>query len=107
MDKLVKQKFSVDPKFLTQLKSEMDKYNWLHEFISYEDDGKITLFDISHEQTEDAISQALNAFDDEAIKTVNVDILAFQDDTVRRFRVNGSHEIIVDYASDYIWTREK
>lgn len=96
--------FSVEPTYLEQLQNTMNQFEWYQEFVSYTPDGEITLFDISDGNVQDSIEEVLMAFDNEALKTVKLDLTVF-DNLVNRFRFNNqTKELSKEEAIDYIWS---
>jgi len=104
MVSFIKQEFSVDPAFVGQITSSMKEFRWLNEFINIENDGTITLFDISHGDTSSAIQQVIDCLDTEARNSVKMEIIVSDKDEVIRFTFDTKeHTIHTQYATDFVW----
>lgn len=108
MLKFISQNIKIDPFYLPLLKKEIEQFRWLKEFVSYSEDGIITIFDIQEGSGMlfDALQQALYPFFEykEAKETLFVDVLAFDGfEKVKVVFENG--ELIEFYEVDNEWKK--
>lgn len=95
--------FTIEPAFVEELRAEMKEFDWLNDFVSVNDEGEITLFDIRDGLTEDAITQVMGALSEEGVASMSCDIVACDTDRVIRCRVIDGW-VVVRYAVDFVWS---
>lgn len=100
MIKFISLNISVDPFYISLLEAEMKNFNWLKDFVSYEDSGKITIFDVSEGLLFDAVQQAVVCFFElkEALDTLIVNVEAI--DGLYKVKVVLEDNKLVEYYMD-------
>lgn len=100
MIKFISLNISVAPFYLSLLEAEMKKFNWLKDFVSYDDSGKITIFDVSEGLLFDAVQQSVVCFFElkEALDTLIVEVEAI--DGVDKVKVVLEDNRLVEYYMD-------
>lgn len=108
MIKFIKLDMSVDPFYILLLKEEMKLFKWLEEFITYDTEGKITLFDIQDGLLLDAVQQATYCFFDskEALDSLSVNIEAI--DGIDRVKIIFENNSLVEYyMKENVWIKNQ
>lgn len=99
----LKYAFTIKPEFVPELKESMKEFDWMADFVSVEDCGVVTLFDVRDGLTEDAITQVMGSLSPEGVASIHCDIIACDSDEVIRCRVKNG-EIVKQYACDFVWS---
>lgn len=103
MVSFLKYTFTIKPEFVLELREEMKEFDWLNDFVSVNDTGDITLFDVRDGLTEDAITQVMGALSQDGVASMNCDIVACDSGEVIRCQViNG--KVVTTYAIDFVWS---
>jgi hypothetical protein len=103
MVSFLKYAFTIKPEFVPELKESFKEFEWLENFISVEDSGAVTLFDLADGQTEDAITQVMGSLSPEGVASISCDIIACEMNEVVRCRVKDG-QVVKQYACDFVWS---
>ncbi len=108
MLKFISQNIKFDPFYIPLLEKEMTQFRWLKEFVSFEENGEINIFDIQEGSGMlfDALQQALFPFFEyeDAKNTLIVDVLAFDGfEKVKVIFENG--ELVEYYEVNNKWNK--
>jgi len=104
MISFIRYKLKVPADSLNQLRSIMDQYEWMSEYILIDEDesGNIALFDIRDGTLKDAVEEVFGCFDDTVKKDIVIDIVACDSNEILRFYTEDG---VLKNASavDFIW----
>lgn len=103
MVSFLKYTFTLKPEFVQELKDDMQECEWMKEFVSVDDAGVVTLFDIQDGMTEDAITQVMGCLSPEGVASIQCDIIACEFNEVVRCRVKDGR-VVKNYACDFVWS---
>lgn len=103
MVSFLKYTFTLNPEFVQELKNDMQEFEWMKEFVSVDDAGVVTLFDIQDGMTEDAITQVMGCLSAEGVASIQCDIIACEFNEVVRCRVKDGR-VVKNYACDFVWS---
>lgn len=103
MVSFLKYAFTIKPEFVQELKESFKEFEWLSEFISVDDSGVVTLFDVQDGLTEDAITQVMGSLSPEGVASIHCDIIACESNEVVRCRVKDG-QVVKQYACDFVWS---
>lgn len=103
MVSFLKYTFTLKPEFVQELKNDMQECEWMKEFVSVNDAGVVTLFDVQDGMTEDAITQVMGCLSPEGVASIQCDIIACEFNEVVRCRVKDG-QVVKNYACDFVWS---
>ena len=103
MVSFLKYTFTLKPEFVQELKNDMQECEWMKEFVSVNDAGVVTLFDVQDGLTEDAITQVMGCLSPEGVASIQCDIIACEFNEVVRCRVKDG-QVVKNYACDFVWS---
>ena len=99
----LKYAFTLKPEFIQELKDGMQECEWMKDFVSVDDAGVVTLFDVHDGMTDDAITQVMGCLSPEGVDSIQCDIIACEFNEVVRCRVKDG-EVVKQYACDFVWS---
>lgn len=103
MVSFLKYTFTIQPEFVHELKESMLEYDWMPNFVSVDDAGIVSLFDVQDGLTEDAITQVMGSLSEEGVASMECDIIACEFNQVIRCRVKNGR-VVKNYACDFVWS---
>lgn len=103
MVRFLKYTFTLKPEFVQELKEGMQEFDWMNDFVSVDEVGVVSLFNVQDGLTEDAITQVMGALSPEGVASIQCDIIACEFNEVVRCRVKDG-EVVKHYACDFVWS---
>lgn len=103
MVSFLKYAFTIKQEFVQDLKEALVEFEWMSNFVSVDDAGVVSLFDVQDGLTEDAITQVMGSLSPEGVASIQCDIIACEFNQVVRFLVKNG-KIVKNYACDFVWS---
>lgn len=103
MVSFLKYAFTIKPEFVLELKEALVEFDWMSSFVSVDNAGVVSLFDVQDGLTEDAITQVMGSLSPEGVASIQCDIIACEFNQVVRCRVKNG-QVVKNYACDFVWS---
>ena len=103
MVSFLKYTFTLNPEFVQDLRTGIEEFEWMKDFVSVDDTGVVSLFDVQDGLTEDAITQVMGTLSPEGVESIQCDIIACEFNQVVRCRVKDGR-VVKNYACDFVWS---
>jgi hypothetical protein len=103
MVSFLKYAFTIKPEFVPDLKEALVEFEWMSNFVSVDDTGVVSLFDVQDGLTEDAITQVMGSLSPEGVASIQCDIISCEFNQVVRCRVKNGR-VVKNYACDFVWS---